>query len=74
VSGTGVILLVFFLVGIAAGIVMVIAMSARRTGRPERQGGADEDAGGHSWPPEPDVDEPGDDLGKPPWWSARPDC
>lgn len=72
-SGTGVILLVFFLVGIAVGIVMVIAMSARRTGREERQGGADEDAGGYFGPPEPDEDGPVDDLGKPAWWSARGD-
>jgi hypothetical protein len=71
VSGTGVILLVFFAVGIAVGIVIVIAMSARRTGRPERQDGADEDAGGRFGPPEPDEDSLGDDLGKPPWWQAR---
>jgi hypothetical protein len=73
VSGTGVILLVFFAVGIAVGIVVVIAMSARRTDRQEREGGADEDAKGYYGPPEPDEDGPGDDLGKPPWWSARRD-
>jgi hypothetical protein len=66
---TGIVLLVFFVAGIAVGIVIIIAMSARRTGkandpdRPETPEEAPLDTEEHG----PDDDEPD----KPPWWQAR---
>jgi hypothetical protein len=66
---TGIVLLVFFVAGIAVGIVIIIAMSARTTGKandPDRPELPEE---------EPlDTEEPGpddDEPDKPPWWLAR---
>lgn len=37
VAVIAIVLLVFFLVGVTVGIIVVIAVSARRAGRPERR-------------------------------------
>lgn len=54
----GVVLLVFFLAGIGVGIVVVIAMSARRTRQPSEDG----------WPEDEDQDGHRDGSGDPPRW------
>ena len=65
-----IVLFLFFLVGVATGIVVVIALSARRAHKADRR---DRRPGPRraGWPylnePDPDDDEP-DEY---PWWQAR---
>ncbi len=59
----GVLVLVFFLAGIAAGVLAILAMSARRTRKPGEpdwaqredddweEGGEEPDGGPGAWPP-----------------------
>ena len=67
---TAIVLFLFFLVGVATGIAVVIALSARRAHKAERldQLPAPPRAG---WPylNEPDLDD--DESDEPPWWQAR---
>lgn len=69
---TAIVLLVIFLVGIAVGIIVVFAMSARRADKAERQDLPPE-APRADWPylgePDPDDDEPGQPSG----WPERGD-
>ena len=66
-----IVLFVFFAVGVAVGVVVVIALSARRADQADRwsrrQGTPPARSGysGYS-----DDDEPGDE---PPWWQTRGD-
>ena len=63
-----VVLFVFFAVGVAVGVVVVIALSARRVDRADRwnrRPGTPVARSGYS-----DDDEPGDDS---PWWQTRGD-
>jgi MFS superfamily sulfate permease-like transporter len=60
VALTVTVVLVFFLGGIAAGVVAVIAMSARRAGRDFELN-------------EPREDEPEDEPEDHPWWQSRDD-
>ena len=66
-----IILFLFFLVGIAVGVLVVIAVSARRAHKavPQIRPVAPPPPG--TWPylPEHDPDEGGPD--EPPWWHAR---
>ncbi len=60
-----IVLLVFFLIGVAVGVIALIAWSVRLDDRRYRPPGPLED-----WPsgdPDPDDEEPGD----PPWWHGR---
>jgi cytochrome oxidase Cu insertion factor (SCO1/SenC/PrrC family) len=77
VALAAILILVFFLVGIAAGIFMVVGLSARRTGKPAEHKPAE-----HGWPDDEDEDfeldqrrgaDPGAEPGRPPWWHARDD-
>ncbi len=65
-----VVLFVFFLVGVAVGIVIVIAMSARRADKAVRLARVPV-APRRTWPyldeEDPDDDEPGES----PWWPTR---
>ena len=66
---TGILLPVFFLVGIAVGVVAVVAMSARRTRVvPEYGWPQDGDEENRTDDPGPDAGGFGDDPGGPPRW------
>jgi hypothetical protein len=68
-----VVLFAFFLVGIVVGVIVVIALSVRKTGRRYRPDRAARDEWPYQ-PPDPgsrpDDDEPGRSPG-PPWWQPR---
>ena len=59
-----IVLFIFFLAGIAAGIFVVIAAAARRDRSPRRPRGRR---------PDPDETGPDDEPDQPPWWHARGD-
>jgi len=65
-----VVLLLFFLVGVAVGVLVVVALSARRAHKAFPQVRPVAPPPG-MWPylPEPDPDEGGPD--EPPWWHTR---
>jgi MFS superfamily sulfate permease-like transporter len=65
-----VVLFLFFLVGVAVGVLVVIALSARRAHKAVPQVRPVTPSPG-TWPylSEPDPDEGGPD--EPPWWRAR---
>ena len=65
-----VVLLLFFLVGVAVGVLVVIALSARRAHKavPQVRPVAPP-PGTWPYPPGPDPEEHGPD--EPPWWHAR---
>jgi hypothetical protein len=83
VALAAVIVLAFFLAGIAVGIVAVFAMSPRRPGKPgEREPEERDWPGEQDWPDDEDddfelhrprEDEPGAEPGQTPWWHARHD-
>ena len=58
----------FFLVGVAVGVVVVIALSARRADKAARQSPPAEPPR-RTWPYRPETDDHGPD--EPPWWQAR---
>jgi MFS superfamily sulfate permease-like transporter len=63
-----VVLLLFFLVGVAVGVLVVIALSARRAHHAVRQ---TRPVTGAWHLPGPDTEQGGPD--EPPWWQARGD-
>ncbi len=67
-----VVLFVFFLVGVAAGVIAVVALSARRAHKAARRIGPASPPP-RRWPsvPETEPDDQGPD--EPPWWQARGD-
>jgi hypothetical protein len=64
-----IVLLLFFLVGVAVGVLLVVAVSARRAHRAVRA--IQPVVPPTTWPhvPRPGPDESGPD--EPPWWHAR---
>ncbi len=69
------VLLVFFGVGVAVGIVVVIALSAHRADnadRLNRRGRMPDGGSGYYGNDEPD-DGPDDGPEEPPWWQTRGD-
>ena len=67
-DGMAVVLFLFFTVGVAVGVVVVIALSARRADQVDRwsrRQGTPAAPSGYS-----DDDEPDDDS---PWWQTRAD-
>jgi hypothetical protein len=69
-AALAVVLLLFFLIGVAVGVLVVTAVSARRAHRavPPVQPVAPP-SGTWPYPPGHDPDEGGPD--EPPWWHAR---
>ena len=63
-----VVLLLFFLLGVAVGVLVVIALSARRAHHAVRQ---TRPVTGAWHLPGPDTEQGGPD--EPPWWQARGD-
>jgi len=65
-----IVLFLFFLVGVAVGVILVAAWSARRAHKAApRPGPAAPPPGQWPYVPETDPDERGPD--EPPWWQAR---
>ena len=63
-----IVLLLFFLLGVAVGVLVVIALSARRAHHAVRQS---RPVTGAWHLPGPDTEQGGPD--EPPWWQARGD-
>jgi MFS superfamily sulfate permease-like transporter len=65
-----IVLFLFFLLGVAVGVLVVIALSARRAHKPVRRI-RPVTPPPRKWPyrPEPDPDDRGPE--EPPWWHAR---
>jgi hypothetical protein len=67
-----IVLVVFFLVGVAVGVIVVFALSARRVDKAEHEEPSPR-APQADWPfpgePEPDPDD--EEPGQPPWWQDR---
>jgi hypothetical protein len=70
-TSVAVIIGIFFIIGIAVGIIVVIAMSALR--RDRRDGPGDWPGRGPDGPDEqpPDLDRDSADYEGHPWWKAR---
>jgi hypothetical protein len=66
------VLFVFFGVGVTVGVLLVMALSARRAHKAARRPGpALPRPGRRPYGPETDLDDDGPD--QPPWWQARGD-
>lgn len=65
-----IILFAFFLVGVAVGVLVVIAMSARRADKAARRIGPAAPPQAR-WPYRPGTDSDDDGPDEPPWWQAR---
>jgi hypothetical protein len=69
-----IVLVVFFLVGVAVGVIVVFALSARRADKAEREEPWPQ-APRADWPylgdPDPDPDPDDEEPGPPSWWQDR---
>jgi hypothetical protein len=65
-----IVLFLFFLVGVATGIVVVIALSARRAHKAYRRDQLPGPARAR-WPYLNELDPDDDESDEPPWWQAR---